>query len=64
MSLFELEKIHDTKEFHAHSDILRARSQYFKKKNVIYRPPDASTPYLSPNVTPSTFQKLLSILWT
>jgi hypothetical protein len=30
-------------------------NKYLIKKNVIYQPPNASTPYLSPNITLSTF---------
>jgi hypothetical protein len=50
----------DTKEFHAHSDILRARSQYFKniipadilKRNIMFT-------INKPNITPANFETIL-----
>ncbi|GBB93713.1 hypothetical protein RclHR1_02220008 [Rhizophagus clarus] len=55
----------DTKEFYAHSDILRARSQYFKniipadvlKKNIMFT-------INEPKITPANFEIILKYIYT
>jgi hypothetical protein len=59
--IIQVGKDQNIKEFHAHSNILRARSQYFKNAflNKLFTKKNEMIVFDKPNITPTVFELIL-----
>jgi hypothetical protein len=59
--IIQVGKDQNIKEFHAHSSILRARSQYFKNAflNKLFTKKNEMIIFDKPNITPTVFEFIL-----